>query len=161
MKYLLKVFESSSEKETSYLPPLGEAYVEFDTEEELIERYKEIVTRYPFLEFKMFEMKEMEFPKDIQEKARKDKKAEYKENLLLNSLLEQVKKDKSIEKQFEHTYHASEAGDISEFDVESFVSSCEKKYKMTTKEFRKWFEEKKMEGTPEQQFWYSCTSRFN
>lgn len=60
-------------------------------------------------------------------------------------------------KLFEEVYNSIIADDFKTVDIPSFINYCENVYKMTTEEFRKWFEINDYEGNVDQQLWYKYT----
>jgi|GEM_PF-3492599 len=54
---------------------------------------------------------------------------------------------------FKKAYDSIDAEDISELDIEGFIAYCEEQYKMSTKDFLKWFAIKGNEGNVEMQLW--------
>lgn len=64
---------------------------------------------------------------------------------------------KSREELFKEAYDNCEAQDVKSINIETFIKNCEFIYKMTTKEFHKWFKDNNFEGNVTQQLWYQYT----
>jgi hypothetical protein len=68
-------------------------------------------------------------------------------------IMSEKKEHKSDDELFKEAYDACEAVDISEIDIHDFIDYCEKRYKMPTSEFLKWFKERNFEGNVDMQLW--------